>query len=80
MFMNHSLPMMERLHEIGMQDRQHEIVALQLQSEVKPPNARWMARNTCRVLSGLGGALVNWGRNLEQYALKTYPPPENKLV
>jgi hypothetical protein len=80
MFMNHSLPMMERLHDTGMQDRQHEIEALLLQSEVKPPSQRWLDRSACRVLSGLGGTLVNWGRNLEQYALKAYPPPENKLI
>ena len=80
MFMNHSLPMMERLHDVEMQDRQHEIKALQLQSEAKPLNQRWLNRNTCRVLSGLGGTLVTWGRNLEKYAMKTYPSPENKLI
>jgi hypothetical protein len=80
MFTNHSLPMMERLHDMGMRDRQHEIKALQLQSEVNLPDQRWLDRQTCRVLSGLGGTLVNWGRNLEKYALKAYPPPENKMV
>jgi hypothetical protein len=80
MFMNHSLPMMERLHDVKMQDRQHEIKALQLQSEVRLPNQRWLERHTCQVLTGLGGTLVNWGRTLEQYALKAYAPPENKMI